>query len=48
MEREPEVLLAVVFPMVVVEGVKNRTATRELRAGLCTVKPMGVVGGVNT
>ncbi|KAF2297903.1 hypothetical protein GH714_004913 [Hevea brasiliensis] len=47
-EREPEVLLAVAFHMVVAEGVRNQVATRELRAGLCTARPMGVDGDVNS
>ncbi|KAF2313399.1 hypothetical protein GH714_010776 [Hevea brasiliensis] len=46
-EREPEVLLAIVFPMVVAEDVRNQAATRELRAGLCSARPMGVAGDVN-
>ena len=48
MEREPEVLLAVVFLMVVGEGVRNQAATREQKAGLCTVRPMVAVGDVNS
>lgn len=47
MEREPGVLLAVVFLMVVAEGVRNQAATRELRAELCTARPMVVAGDVN-
>lgn len=48
MEREPEVLLAVVYLMVVVGGVRELAATRELRAGLFTARPMVVVGDVNS
>lgn len=43
-EREPEVLLAVVFLMEVVGGARGLVATRELRVGLCTARLMGVVG----
>lgn len=48
MEREPEVLLAAAFLMVGVVGVRNQVATRALRAGLCTARPMGVVAVVNS
>lgn len=41
MERELDVLLAVVFPMVAIGGAKELVATRELRVGLCTARPQG-------
>lgn len=47
-QREPEVLLAVVYLMVVVGGARELAAPRELRVGLCTARLMGVVGDVNT
>lgn len=47
MERELEVLPADAYLMVGVAGVKNKVATRVLRAGQCTARPMGVDGGVN-
>ena len=48
MGREPEVLLAAAYPMAGVVGARNRVATRVLRAGPCTARPMGVVGAVSS
>lgn len=41
-------LLAVVYLMVVVVGARDLAATRELKAGLCTARLMGVDADVNT
>lgn len=46
--REPEVLLAVAYHMVVVGGVRNLDATKELRVALYTARPMEVDDDVNT
>lgn len=46
--KEQEVLPAFALPMVEDVGVKNQTAIRELKVELPSVKPMVVVGGVDS